>query len=410
MGGAVNVASSFGGAAAGAVQGVATSVTNTVAKTVSNRGRRRGSVGSEAEDHAHVPDGARKPPLPKKSNSGRIKRGFGGNNREQENSQMNRSFGGGMERGPPSSPSPSLSPVRRNDANLPGLREHLVSRVNCDKVHFILRLYAGDLLDTFTFGTCDDDDDGAGPQLPSWFTGTDSHQHAYVYNSGYPIAPSRRARLRTRQGGPKRPNGPPPEISTPSVLLCQLGEPRIPPRLSSCAYAATLNAVLLPIPSTLRIDAGHHASFAKLCEASTDIHFQSFENQLAAIRDLNPPLAEGDYFVTRHSNMGGTITVVFHLLVPSDESPDAHVPQTVLDGLGRILRVCAMHAVNTLSLYVFIHNIDSCKTKNEFRYHLSFESNSLCIVKNSGRYFSSTADRARRPCRIQLLGTASSPC
>ncbi|KAF9965422.1 hypothetical protein BGZ70_004886 [Mortierella alpina] len=68
-----------------------------------------------------------------------------------------------------------------------------------------------------------------------------------------------------------------------------------------------------------------HQEFFKACQTSTELHFDSIEKQLEAIEDDIPldgsTLREGDFILTRHSNLP-MIHVVFHLFYGQPVSPD----------------------------------------------------------------------------------------
>ncbi|KAK3845411.1 MAG: hypothetical protein J3R72DRAFT_29358 [Linnemannia gamsii] len=119
-----------------------------------------------------------------------------------------------------------------------------------------------------------------------------------------------------------------------------------------------------------------HQEFFKACQTSTELHFDSIEKQLEALEDDIPldgsTLQEGDFVLTRHSNLP-MIHVVFHLFygTPSSRS-DPSTAGTVetgtgspnlfsqssdfvpkpdfLSGLRNIMRTAHRHEITMLSL------------------------------------------------------------
>ncbi|KAG0314685.1 hypothetical protein BGZ99_007927, partial [Dissophora globulifera] len=67
-----------------------------------------------------------------------------------------------------------------------------------------------------------------------------------------------------------------------------------------------------------------HQEFFKACQTSTELHFDSIEKQLEALEDEFPldgsTLQEGDFIMTRHSNLP-MIHVVFHLFYGPSTPP-----------------------------------------------------------------------------------------
>ncbi|CAO3563295.1 unnamed protein product [Mortierella alpina] len=111
-----------------------------------------------------------------------------------------------------------------------------------------------------------------------------------------------------------------------------------------------------------------HQEFFKACQTSTELHFDSIEKQLEAIEDDIPldgsTLREGDFILTRHSNLP-MIHVVFHLFYgqpasSDDKSPPAPAPfsQTsdfspkpdFLAGLRNIIMTAHRYEITVLSL------------------------------------------------------------
>ncbi|KAF9576433.1 hypothetical protein EC968_008728 [Mortierella alpina] len=109
-----------------------------------------------------------------------------------------------------------------------------------------------------------------------------------------------------------------------------------------------------------------HQEFFKACQTSTELHFDSIEKQLEAIEDDIPldgsTLREGDFILTRHSNLP-MIHVVFHLFYghsvsQADKSPPALFSQSsdfspkpdFLAGLRNIVMTAHRYEITVLSL------------------------------------------------------------
>ncbi|KAG0207610.1 hypothetical protein BGX28_001201 [Mortierella sp. GBA30] len=112
-----------------------------------------------------------------------------------------------------------------------------------------------------------------------------------------------------------------------------------------------------------------HREFFKACQTSTELHFDSIEKQLEALEDEFPldgsTLHEGDFILTRHSNLP-MIHVVFHLFygqTASTTSERAPPPPALfsqsndfapkpdfLAGLRNIVRTAHRYEITMLSL------------------------------------------------------------
>eukprot|EP00040_Diaphanoeca_grandis_P021518 m.114731 g.114731 ORF g.114731 m.114731 type:complete len:565 (-) comp28369_c0_seq1:401-2095(-) len=107
--------------------------------------------------------------------------------------------------------------------------------------------------------------------------------------------------------------------------------------------------------------------FAKICELSTDFHFDSFEEQMNQLRndmiglrqngdDENDntqkqlSLETGDFYVTKHSNLAG-IHTAFHLCINEDiQKSDLNTRSPVIAGLRNILRTAFQHGISTITV------------------------------------------------------------
>ncbi|KAG0095487.1 hypothetical protein BGZ93_005827 [Podila epicladia] len=99
-----------------------------------------------------------------------------------------------------------------------------------------------------------------------------------------------------------------------------------------------------------------HQEFFQSCQTSTELHFDSIEKQLEALEKDIPldgsTLSEGDFIITRHSNLP-MIHVVFHLFYsPSMFSQQSDFPPkpNFLSGLRSIIRTAHRYEITMLSI------------------------------------------------------------
>ncbi|KAF9418172.1 hypothetical protein BGZ94_009774 [Podila epigama] len=99
-----------------------------------------------------------------------------------------------------------------------------------------------------------------------------------------------------------------------------------------------------------------HQAFFQSCQTSTELHFESIEKQLEALEHDIPldgsTLNEGDFIITRHSNLP-MIHVVFHIFYnPTTYSQSSDFPPKAgfLAGLRSILRTAHRYEITMLSL------------------------------------------------------------
>ncbi|KAG0352870.1 hypothetical protein BG005_007738 [Podila minutissima] len=99
-----------------------------------------------------------------------------------------------------------------------------------------------------------------------------------------------------------------------------------------------------------------HQEFFQSCQTSTELHFDSIEKQLEALEKDIPldgsTLNEGDFIITRHSNLP-MIHVVFHLFYsPSTFSQQSDFPPkpNFLSGLRSIIRTAHRYEITMLSI------------------------------------------------------------
>ncbi|KAF9309047.1 hypothetical protein BG003_010279 [Podila horticola] len=99
-----------------------------------------------------------------------------------------------------------------------------------------------------------------------------------------------------------------------------------------------------------------HQEFFQSCQTSTELHFDSIEKQLEVLEEDIPldgsTLNEGDFIITRHSNLP-MIHVVFHLFYsPSTFSQQSDFPPkpNFLSGLRSIIRTAHRYEITMLSI------------------------------------------------------------
>ena len=185
--------------------------------------------------------------------------------------------------------------------------------------------------------------------------------------------------------------------------ICQFSEELevgLPQRLqtSMSLYSNNLSGlVLLTDDACMSLENSKMTNeFNKLCNQSTEFHFQSFEQQLESIRNehlepaiswrldyisrnryykeecgqndqLNPPpldrLKCGDFYVTRHSNLSD-VHVVFHMI--TDESVlqgNIGSRHPVVMGLRNVLKMASMCSVTTITVPLLLsHTMEETMT------------------------------------------------
>ncbi|PRP88085.1 hypothetical protein PROFUN_04176 [Planoprotostelium fungivorum] len=132
------------------------------------------------------------------------------------------------------------------------------------------------------------------------------------------------------------------EVARASVSIAS-EDSIIPPLLAplgSSVYGQSLSAIILLVDRELQYKTKNGREFIRLVNATTDFHFSSFDEQLStalkALPNGKKNLVEGDYFVTRHSNLGG-INVVFHLITETKKNFVDLPPLVPEEGLLRSL-------------------------------------------------------------------------
>ncbi|KAJ3058144.1 hypothetical protein HK102_010661, partial [Quaeritorhiza haematococci] len=130
---------------------------------------------------------------------------------------------------------------------------------------------------------------------------------------------------------------------------------------ASSLYSQDLSGVVVMLTPK---DFGKYASgrsanraLIERCNQSTEFHFDDIETQLKQIEaDLpkapngEPILKEGDFFVTKHSNLP-MIHLVFHLVIEDDSlNADVNGRSPLITGYRNILRTAARCDVHSLTL------------------------------------------------------------
>lgn len=131
--------------------------------------------------------------------------------------------------------------------------------------------------------------------------------------------------------------------ASPSVHFWETPGLEGPIRLSPNAYGNKLRALLIPTPENLKFEPTQAVmlrEFRTRCSHVSDFHFPSLDEQLQIVQTASTAegsLRAGDYFCTRHSNLGGQVQVAFHLLTASSETSTDEISPAVHRALKRIV-------------------------------------------------------------------------
>eukprot|EP00927_Polykrikos_kofoidii_P034538 TRINITY_DN29290_c0_g1_i1.p1 TRINITY_DN29290_c0_g1~~TRINITY_DN29290_c0_g1_i1.p1 ORF type:complete len:685 (+),score=98.90 TRINITY_DN29290_c0_g1_i1:174-2228(+) len=261
------------------------------------------------------------------------------------------------------------------------------------------------------------DDDGAGPQLPPELVGLGSYgQRHFVCSSvvgcrpvcpgvsavsaGFSALPGNAAAVGSvpgqdsgGSGGIAHFAGRATRANTTfrSPSLCFWGPPRLPPPvgLSPNAYADRLRGLVIPTPENLKFEVTQAVmlrEFAARCDRVTDLHFRSLAEQLQAVRKSTraTPLKSGDYFCTRHSNLGGTMQAAFHLLTGSSEAlAGDEVPAATHRAIRRIVGDCHRCHVAELTLPLLLLDIGTSESSLPYAVAQRRSENALRALKGA---------------------------
>ncbi|KAK5821661.1 hypothetical protein F5H01DRAFT_274690 [Linnemannia elongata] len=108
-----------------------------------------------------------------------------------------------------------------------------------------------------------------------------------------------------------------------------------------------------------------HQELFKACQTSTELHFDSIEKQLEALEDEIPldgsTLQEGDFVLTRHSNLP-----MIHVASSFVPKPD------FLSGLRNIMRTAHRHEITMLSLpFLMMPSSFESQLRPQVNYHIT---------------------------------------
>ncbi|KAJ3056747.1 hypothetical protein HK097_004608 [Rhizophlyctis rosea] len=129
---------------------------------------------------------------------------------------------------------------------------------------------------------------------------------------------------------------------------------------ANALYSQSLSGVILLVSTR---DFGKYGGartpnsvFVNRCKRSTEFHFDDFETQLQRIGSEFPKnesgeviLRDGDFFITRHSNLG-LVQVVFHLCIDESNEGELTSRSTLITGYRSILRVAQRWDVHSITL------------------------------------------------------------
>ncbi|GMT09497.1 hypothetical protein PFISCL1PPCAC_794, partial [Pristionchus fissidentatus] len=155
------------------------------------------------------------------------------------------------------------------------------------------------------------------------------------------------------------------------VVGNELGEerdwnaPHVRLQASMSLYRRDLSAVVLLVGRDPKWHLQRRSDFSRLCERSTELHFEPLERQLEEVRETmrrreggrkesiargDDSLSVGDVYTTRHSNLGN-VHIVYHLVADeADDYKDINSRHPYLNALRNIVRMASRFGVTTLSL------------------------------------------------------------
>ncbi|CEF61907.1 Protein of unknown function DUF2362 family-containing protein [Strongyloides ratti] len=150
-------------------------------------------------------------------------------------------------------------------------------------------------------------------------------------------------------------------------------------------YRRGQSAVMLLVDKDPFYHIHKRSNFFKICEASTELHFECLEKQLEEVKEIIQKvnvgrkerkkfadeydeqiennkvydvnmLRSGDIYMTRHSNLSQT-QVVFHVVADNDlESDDISSRHPILNGLRNGIRYSARYGITTISIPLLLVN------------------------------------------------------
>ncbi|KAM9955468.1 hypothetical protein ACTFIW_010464 [Dictyostelium discoideum] len=144
-------------------------------------------------------------------------------------------------------------------------------------------------------------------------------------------------------------------------------------------YSDSLSAVILIIDPSLQFNTENEKKFIKYCNMSTELHFDSIDSQIHTFKQSllkeeereeennnnnnNIKLSNGDFFITKHSNLSD-VQVVFHLVIDSkNRTPlggDNQLSTTsdIAKGLRNILLTASKYGIGNITIPI-------CLTESE---------------------------------------------
>ncbi|KAI9335967.1 hypothetical protein BDR26DRAFT_920301, partial [Obelidium mucronatum] len=132
-------------------------------------------------------------------------------------------------------------------------------------------------------------------------------------------------------------------------------------------------------------------AFIRKCKQATEFHFDDIEIQLKKAIDAcpvdefgRPILKEGDFFVTRHSNLP-QVHVLFHLIIAEEDSiKDLSSQSDIMIGYRNILKLAHLRDINNLIVPVVFHyENNSSKAMPQDRISSSSATSSSSPPRNS---------------------------
>jgi len=144
-------------------------------------------------------------------------------------------------------------------------------------------------------------------------------------------------------------------------------------------YSQNLTAIVLLLTPKdwpkYKLGKSANKEFFERCKESTDFHFEDVESQFDAIeKDFTTSdseiysVQEGDFFITRHSNLP-LVHVVFHLVIEfeSIQKSELTYRSNAINGLRNILKIIDRFDITSISLPILLlpPNIDIFTTTDQ---------------------------------------------
>ncbi|VDN06174.1 unnamed protein product [Thelazia callipaeda] len=134
-------------------------------------------------------------------------------------------------------------------------------------------------------------------------------------------------------------------------------------------YGRGLSSLVLLVKSDPMFHINEKTEFCRLCERSTELHFESLEDQLKHLLPLTSEVRKdrnrmtgtdtdndesalpvGSFYVTRHSNLS-SIQVIYHLVVDQSlENSEISSRHPCINGLRNAIRLSAKNGVTTFTI------------------------------------------------------------